>query len=69
MRLWHGSWLRWPVGAPRAERQLQIVLAGTSLPNERCLTTGSIDLAAGEKVGTYNRLLEWYLSARANPGP
>ncbi len=47
----------------------EIALGGTNLTNDRWLTTGSINLAAGEKVRTYNRPLEWYLSARVNVGP
>ena len=47
----------------------EIAFGGTNLTNDRWLTTGSINLAAGEKVGSYNRPLEWYLSARVNVGP
>src|SRR5690606_22843098 len=47
----------------------ELVLGGTNLTNDRYLTTGSINLAAGEKVGTYNRPLEWFLTARVNIGP
>jgi iron complex outermembrane receptor protein len=47
----------------------EIVLGGTNLTDDRWLTVGSINLAAGEKVGTYNRPREWYLSARVNIGP
>jgi len=46
----------------------EIILGGTNLTNDRWLTTGSINLAAGEKVGTYNRPLEWYLTARMRLG-
>ena len=46
----------------------EITLGGTNLTNDRWLTSGSINLAAGEKVGTYNHPLEWYLSARMNLG-
>jgi iron complex outermembrane receptor protein len=47
----------------------EITLGGTNLTNDRWLTSGSINLAAGEKVGTYNRPLEWYLSGRVKIGP
>jgi iron complex outermembrane receptor protein len=47
----------------------EFILGGTNLTNDRWLTTGSINLAAGEKVGTYNRPIEWYLTARVNVGP
>jgi iron complex outermembrane receptor protein len=46
----------------------EITLGGTNLTDDRWLTTGSINLAAGEKVGSYNRPREWYLSARVNVG-
>jgi iron complex outermembrane receptor protein len=46
----------------------EIVLGGTNLTNDRYLTVGSINLAAGEKVGTYNAPKEWYLTARVNVG-
>jgi iron complex outermembrane receptor protein len=46
----------------------EIVFGGTNLTDDRWLTTGSINLAAGEKVGTYNRPLEWYLTARVKLG-
>ncbi len=51
------------------DNNYEIVFGGTNLTNDRWLTTGSINLAAGEKVGTYNRPLEWYLSARVDVGP
>ncbi|HEY8508240.1 MAG TPA: TonB-dependent receptor, partial [Steroidobacteraceae bacterium] len=47
----------------------EFILGGTNLTNDRWLTTGSINLAAGEKVGTYNRPIEWFLTARVNVGP
>jgi iron complex outermembrane receptor protein len=46
----------------------EIILGGTNLTNDRWLTSGSINLAAGEKVGTYNRPLEWYLTGRVKFG-
>jgi iron complex outermembrane receptor protein len=47
----------------------ELVLGGTNLTNDRWLTTGSINLAAGEKVGTYNPPSQWYLTARVKVGP
>jgi iron complex outermembrane receptor protein len=47
----------------------EIVLGGTNLTDDRWLTSGSINLAAGEKVGTYNRPREWYLTGRIKVGP
>jgi iron complex outermembrane receptor protein len=47
----------------------EIALGGTNLTDDRWLTSGSINLAAGEKVGSYNRPREWYLSGRINIGP
>jgi iron complex outermembrane recepter protein len=46
----------------------EIAFGGTNLTNDRWLTVGSINLAAGEKVGTYNRPLEWFLQARVSVG-
>ena len=46
----------------------EITLGGTNLTNDRWLTTGSINLAAGEMVGTYNAPLQWYLQARVKVG-
>ncbi|MEJ1965348.1 MAG: TonB-dependent receptor [Gammaproteobacteria bacterium] len=46
----------------------EIVLGGTNLTNDRYLTTGSINLAAGEMVGTYNAPKQWYLTARVSVG-
>jgi iron complex outermembrane receptor protein len=51
-----------------ANDNYEIVLGGTNLTNDRYLTVGSINLAAGEKVGTYNAPKEWYLTARMNVG-
>jgi iron complex outermembrane receptor protein len=47
----------------------EIVLGGTNLTNDRWLQSGSINLAAGEKVGTYNPPRQWYLSGRVKVGP
>jgi iron complex outermembrane recepter protein len=47
----------------------EIILGGTNLTNDRWLSTGSINLAAGEKVGTYNPPSQWYLTARVKVGP
>jgi iron complex outermembrane receptor protein len=46
----------------------EIIFGGTNLTNDRWLTTGSINLDAGEKVGTYNAPLQWYVSARIKVG-
>ena len=43
----------------------EVVLGGTNLTNDRYLTLGSINLAAGEVTGTYNAPREWYLGVRA----
>ncbi|MBX5461847.1 MAG: TonB-dependent receptor [Steroidobacteraceae bacterium] len=43
----------------------EVVLGGTNLTNDRYLTTGSINLGAGQMSGTYNRPKEWYLTFRA----
>ncbi|HEU4625829.1 MAG TPA: TonB-dependent receptor [Steroidobacteraceae bacterium] len=50
------------------DERYEIVLGGTNLTNDRWLQSGSINLAAGEKVGTYNRPLEWYLTGRIRFG-
>ena len=47
----------------------EIILGGTNLTDDRWITTGSINPAAGVVVGTYNRPREWYLTVRANIGP
>jgi iron complex outermembrane receptor protein len=46
----------------------EVIAGGTNLTNDRYLVTGSINLAAGEMVGTYNRPLEWFLTVRARFG-
>jgi len=46
----------------------EVVLGGTNLSDDRYLTVGSINLAAGEMVGTYNRPREWYLTVKARLG-
>jgi iron complex outermembrane receptor protein len=43
----------------------EVVLGGTNLTNDRYLTTGSVNLGAGQISGTYNRPREWYLTFRA----
>jgi len=48
------------------EGQYEFVLGGTNLSDERYLVTGSINDAAGERVGTYSRPREWYLTVRVN---
>jgi len=44
----------------------EFVVGGTNLTDERYLTTGSINNAAGEKVGTYSRPKEYYATVRVN---
>ncbi len=44
----------------------EVAFGGTNLTNDRYLTTGSLNLAAGEVVGTYSAPLEWYLNVRVN---
>ena len=46
--------------------QFEFVVGGTNLTDERYLTTGSINDAAGERVGTYSRPQEWYATIRYN---
>src|SRR5262249_15219551 len=46
----------------------ELILGGTNLTNDRYLTTGSINLGAGQMSGTYNAPRQWYLSARATFG-
>ena len=50
------------------DAKYEIILGGSNLTNDRWLQSGSINLAAGEKVGTYNRPLEWYLTGRVKLG-
>jgi len=42
----------------------ELAVGGTNLTDERYLTTGSINEAAGERVGTYSRPREWYATIR-----
>ncbi|MEP7242828.1 MAG: TonB-dependent receptor [Gammaproteobacteria bacterium] len=44
------------------------VVGATNLTDDRYLTVGSINLAAGEMVGTYNRPRELYITLKANFG-
>jgi iron complex outermembrane receptor protein len=44
--------------------QFEFVIGGTNLTDDRYLVTGSINEAAGEHVGTYNRPREWYATVR-----
>lgn len=46
----------------------EVAFGGTNLTNDRYLTTGSMNLTAGEIVGTYNAPAEWYLNVRVNLG-
>jgi iron complex outermembrane receptor protein len=43
----------------------EFILGGTNLTDDRYLTTGSINLGAGQMSGSYNRPREWYLTVRA----
>ncbi len=43
----------------------ELIAGGTNLTNDRYLVTGSINLSAGEMVGTYNRPREWFITVRA----
>jgi iron complex outermembrane recepter protein len=40
--------------------KIEFVVGGTNLTNDRYLTTGSVNYAAGEVVGSYNAPREWY---------
>jgi iron complex outermembrane receptor protein len=46
----------------------EVILGGTNLTDERYLTVGSINRAAGEMVGTYSRPREWYLTLKMKLG-
>jgi len=44
----------------------EFVVGGTNLTDDRYLVTGSINDAAGERVGTYNPPMQWYVTVRVN---
>jgi iron complex outermembrane receptor protein len=46
----------------------ELIVGGTNLTNDRYLTTGSINLGAGQMSGTFNAPRQWYVSVRANLG-
>jgi iron complex outermembrane receptor protein len=46
----------------------EIAAGGTNLANDRYLTTGNINLAAGEIGGTYSPPRQWYVSLTARLG-
>jgi outer membrane receptor protein involved in Fe transport len=46
----------------------ELIVGGTNLTNDRYLTTGSINLGAGQMSGTFNAPRQWYVSVRANFG-
>ncbi len=46
----------------------ELVLGGTNLTDDRYITVGSINLAAGEETGTYSRPREWYLTLKVRLG-
>jgi iron complex outermembrane receptor protein len=43
----------------------ELILGGTNLTNDRYLTVGSVNYAAGEVVGSYNQPHTWYATVRA----
>ncbi|HEX5419193.1 MAG TPA: TonB-dependent receptor, partial [Gammaproteobacteria bacterium] len=47
----------------------EVVLGGTNLTDERYITVGSVNYAAGEIASTYNPPREVYLGVRVNLGP
>ena len=49
---------------PQSEKY-ELIVGGTNLTNERYLTVGSVNYAAGEVVGSYNAPHEWYATVRA----
>jgi iron complex outermembrane recepter protein len=42
----------------------EFIVGGTNLTNDRYITVGSINEAAGEETATYNRPREWYATVR-----
>ena len=47
-----------------ASGKYEFVVGGTNLSNDRYLTVGSVNYAAGEVVGSYNPPREWYATVR-----
>ena len=50
---------------PAGGEKYEVIVGGTNLTNERYLTVGSINYAAGEVVGSYNQPHAWYATLRA----
>ena len=48
-----------------ANDKYEVIVGGTNLTNERYLTVGSVNYAAGEVVGSYNQPHTWYATVRA----
>jgi iron complex outermembrane receptor protein len=46
----------------------EVAFGGTNLTNDRYITTGSPNYAAGEVGGSYNEPREWYLQVTARFG-
>ncbi|HEY0959707.1 MAG TPA: hypothetical protein VGE05_10580, partial [Novosphingobium sp.] len=42
------------------DEKWSLTVGGTNLTNDRYLTTGNANIAAGTIYGTYNRPAEWY---------
>jgi len=53
------------IGYTPRDEQWSITLGGTNLTDERVLTTGNENVAAGAIFGTYNRPREWYVRVGA----
>jgi iron complex outermembrane receptor protein len=50
---------------PPGAEKYELIVGGTNLTNERYLTVGSVNYAAGEVVGSYNQPHAWYATLRA----
>jgi iron complex outermembrane recepter protein len=50
---------------PPGSEKYEVIVGGTNLTNERYITVGSINYAAGEVVGSYNQPHAWYATLRA----
>ena len=50
---------------PAGAEKYEVIVGGTNLTNDRYLTVGSINYAAGEVVGSYNMPHAWYATLRA----
>jgi iron complex outermembrane receptor protein len=47
-------------------KHFEFIVGGTNLSNDRYLTVGSVNYAAGETVGSYNPPRMWYLTINAH---